>query len=363
MNQGLMHPLAASSFPNLLRLVAAYGCEAKYCPRLLYLMLMTFVRQPLMWATSARYARRITRQPIEPAPIFILGHWRSGTTHLQNLMSEDPQFGRVTLLQAAMPHEFLMLSDGMKKRLDGMMPSKRLMDNVPVAADIPWEEELALTAVGRMSFYHVSFFPKSMRRIFRDAVMFDGGKPELIELWKKQYVNFLRKVQFVQPGKCLLLKNPANTARLTQVRDMFPGARFIHLHRNPYKVFTSSVHLYSKAQEAWGLQDTSRQMVVEHVLESYPQLMNAYFEQRNGLTHDELVEVGFRSVQENPIGALSKIYSTLNIPGFDEAVPHFDAYLESQRNYKKNKLPLSEDEKQVVAARWGEIFERLGYPL
>jgi omega-hydroxy-beta-dihydromenaquinone-9 sulfotransferase len=358
-----MHPLVSSSLTNLVGLVRAYGCERQFVPRLLYLLLMTALRQPLTWTAAATYARRTRRQQIDPPPIFIIGHWRSGTTHLQNLMCRDPQFGRVTLLQAAMPHEFLLFGKAARRRLGRLLPSTRLMDNVPVAADVPWEEELALTAVCRLSFYHVSFFPRCMGRIFRDAVLFDGGNPTLIDEWRRHYLDFLRKVQFEQPGMRLLLKNPANTARVSLLREIFPGARFIHLHRDPYKVFASTVHLYLKAQEAWGLHNTSRDLVVEHVLESYPELMKAFFAQREGLEAGELVDVGFRSLQQDPIGTLSAIYERLELPGFDAAVGHFEDYLESQRAYQKNQLPLAGSERETVARRWGDVFECLGYPV
>lgn len=363
MNQNLLHPLVASSFANLVRLVATYGCEPRFAPRLAYLLLMTLLRQPLVWLAAAKYDRRTRDQTIEPSPIFIIGHWRSGTTHLQNLMSRDPELGGVTLLQAAMPHEFLMLPDAMKKRLGLMLPDRRLMDNVPVSADVPWEEELALTAVGRLSFYHVSFFPQCMERIFREAVLFENGDARLIATWKRQYIHFLQKIQFAQPGKRMLLKNPANTARISLLREMFPGARFIHLHRNPYKVFASSVHLYLQAQQAWGLQHTDRCLVVEHVLDSYPKLMHAYFAQREELADGELIEIAFRSVQEEPIETLACVYAKLGIEGFEAAVPHFEEYLESQRDYKKNDLPLAAEEKELVASRWKDIFKQLAYDI
>lgn len=362
MNQGLMHPLAASSFLNLLALVKAYGCDARFAPRLLYLMAVTLSRQPVMWAADAVYGRRLARQPIEPPPIFIIGHWRSGTTHLQNLLSCDPQFGRVTLLQAAMPHEYLLLPAFVKDRLGRMLPPRRLMDDVPVAADVPWEEELALTATSRLSFYHVSFFPRCMDRVFDEAVMLDGGDARRVAEWQRHYLAFLKKVQFLQPGLRLLLKNPANTARVGLLRRMFPGAQFIHIHRNPYKVFASSVHLYQKAQEAWGLHATSREAIVRHVLRIYPELMHAFFARRGELGDRELVELSFQSLQSDPLGTLQRIYRGLALPGFDAAAPRFQAYLESQRNYRKNNLPLSEPERDAVARRWGDIFEQLGYP-
>jgi len=360
MSQEVMHPLAASGVGNLVDLVRTYGCEPRFASRFARLLVLALAKTPLSWAAAAVYSGRTRRQTIAP-PLFIIGHWRSGTTHLQNLMSEDPQFGRVTLLQAAMPHEFLLLPAALKKRLGAMLPSKRLMDNVPVGADVPREEELALTAVGRLSFYHVSFFPQAMSRIFREAVLFNGGDARLVATWQRQYVDSLRQVQYVQPGRPLLLKNPANTARIQLLRAMFPGARFIHLHRNPYKVFTSSVHLYLSAQEAWGLQATDRRQVVEHVLASYPELMCAYFAQRESLRPEELLEVDFKSVQERPLETLAAIYRHFELPGFAAAVPRFQAYLEGQRDYRKNQLPLADDERRQVAERWGDIFARLGY--
>jgi hypothetical protein len=361
MSQTLMHPLIASSVTNLLAVMARFGCAPKYWPRACYLLLATLVRQPLIWLETVRYGRHIERQVIEPAPLFIIGHWRSGTTHLQNLMSRDPQFGRVSLFQAAMPHEFLSVPGSVRERLGRMLPEKRLMDNVPVAADVPWEEELALTAVGPLSFYHVSFFPHAMERVFNEAVMFDGGDADLVARWKRQYLHFLRKVQFVQPGMRLLLKNPANTARVSLLRDMFPGAQFIHIHRDPYKVFASSVHLYTRAQEAWGLQGTDRDRVARHILDSYPRLMHAFFEQREGLGEGDLVDISFRSLQEDPIGTLQAVYQQLNLDGFDAALPHFEDYLRTQRHYEKNHLRLRPGEREEVARRWEDVFERLGY--
>ncbi|NIL94317.1 MAG: sulfotransferase [Woeseiaceae bacterium] len=358
----LLHPLISSGFGNLVRLVAAYGCDARYAPRLAYLLLVTLLRQPVIWWEAARYGRRVREQRIVP-PVFIIGHWRSGTTHLHNVMAQDPQFGRVTLLQAGMPNDFLTLSRFAIKRVAGQLPDKRLMDDVPVYAAAPWEEEMALTSTGRMSFYHVSFFPRSMGRIFNEAVMFDGGDPALQATWKQQYLAFLRKVQFAEHDKPLLLKNPANTARITLLREMFPGARFVHIRRNPYKVYVSSIHLYLKAQEAWGLHKTSRESVAEQILDTYPQLMNAYFEQRGELREHELVEVRYKDLQDNPMELMASIYEQLDLPGFADAAPRFEAYLDSQRDYKKNVLPITPEEKALVAERWRPIFDKLGYPL
>ncbi len=362
LQHALLHPLISSSFTNLLHLILNYGCDARFVPRVLYLAVVTLLRQPVIWFEAARYGSRIRGQPLEP-PVIIVGHWRSGTTHLHNVMSEDPRFGTVTLLHAGMPNDFLTLAGIARRHLASQLPEKRLMDNVPVHATAPWEEEMALTSTGRMSFYHVSFFPRRMERIFSEAVMFDDGDPDLQATWEHQYLAFLRKIQFAQPGMPLLLKNPANTARLRPLRKLLPGAKFIHIHRDPYKVFVSTIHLYLKAQEAWGLQRPDRDRLVQHVLDSYPRLMRAYFADRGILDTDELVEVSFNDLQRDAMGTLARIYEQLQLPGFTEAAPRFEAYLDTQRDYRKNVLPIAADEKAEVAHRWSDIFEQLGYPV
>jgi len=357
----VLHPLTSSSFLNLVRLTASYGCQPRFVPRLLYLGLVCALRRPLAWLESARYGRAIRRQKIEPAPIFVVGHWRSGTTHLQNLLCQDPQFGRVTLLQAGMPHDFLVFPDKLLGRMQEMLPQTRLMDNVAVSADAPWEEEMALVSLSRLSFYHVSFFPREVEGIFREAVLLNGGDEETIERWQRHYLYFLKKVQLADPDRRLLLKNPANTARISVLRKLFPKAKFIHIHRDPYRVFTSTVHLYLKAQEAWGLHAVDRDHVVRHILESYPQLMTAYFEQRGALGEDELVEVSFHDLQQDPMRALATIYRQIGLEHYDAAAPLFSRYIEGQQNYSKNVLSLSDWERNEVSRRWRQVFDELGY--
>ena len=327
MKHRLLHPLTSSSLPNLAGLTAEYGCGPQYFPRLLYLGMMATLRSPLAWFESAKYENAIRNQSIDPAPLFIVGHWRSGTTYLQNLLSEDSQFGRVTLLQAAMPRDFLIFPKSLIGGLQRLLPRTRLMDEVTVSASAPWEEEMALVSSSRLSFYHVSFFPQAMKKIFDHAVLLNHGDKKVISQWQAEYSAFLKKVQLTQPGKRLLLKNPANTARVSLLKQMFPAAKFIHIHRNPFEVFASTVHLYMSTQKAWALQKMDREMIVNHVLETYPVLMEAYFEQRATLNQDELVEIGYDDLVSDPGTTLRTIYRGLDLDGYDRAVPHLSRYV------------------------------------
>ena len=50
------------------------------------------------------YQKRLANQPLKHDPVFILGHWRSGTTFVHNVLSCDKHFGYNTTYQTVFPH-------------------------------------------------------------------------------------------------------------------------------------------------------------------------------------------------------------------------------------------------------------------
>src|SRR5271165_4013636 len=53
----------------------------------------TFCHTLIRWMQEAILGRRIRKTQITQPPIFILGHWRTGTTLLHELLVLDPRFG------------------------------------------------------------------------------------------------------------------------------------------------------------------------------------------------------------------------------------------------------------------------------
>ena len=70
----------------------------------------------------------------------------------------------------------------------------------------------------------------------------DDWTPRERARWTHHFLMFLRKLSLFS-GKRPLLKNPYNTARLALLAELFPRARFVHIHRNPYTVYRSNAHL------------------------------------------------------------------------------------------------------------------------
>lgn len=93
---------------------------------------------------NRRYNKRLADKSIENAPVFILGHWRSGTTFVHNVLSQDKQFGYNTTYQTVFPHMMLFGQPVFKKMAAMAIPKKRPTDNMELKADQPQEEEFAL---------------------------------------------------------------------------------------------------------------------------------------------------------------------------------------------------------------------------
>lgn len=347
---------------NLIDCFREYGwpeARFRFWLRAFNLLWVSAVRTPLYQLEGWRVRERVEAQALAAPPVFIIGHWRSGTTHLHQLLSQDPQFGVVTLMQAAFPLDFLTSAGG--PLLAALLPPHRPMDAVTVTINSPWEEEMAMACFGPLSFFHAFFFPRHARRIYREAVHFDGIAPARVETWWNDYAYFLRKVQCEKPRQRLLLKNPANSARVAALRERFPGAKFIHIHRHPEDVHASTLLLHRKLEEAWALQDGDPTSMRETALENHADLLSACFAQTAEMPVQELIEVRLSDLEALPLPTLHAIYDQLQISGFDAASRHFTAYLEKLGTFPKNRHSPSEGERQSVRSSLRFVYERWGY--
>lgn len=356
------HPLLSTRFGTLLECFHEYGwpdARVRYWLRAFNLLWVCALRTPLHHLEAWRVRERVEAQALAAPPVFIIGHWRSGTTHLHQLLSQDPQFGFVSLMQAAFPLDFLT-SIG-QPLVAALLPSRRPMDAMTVTIGSPWEEEMAMACFGPLSFFHAFFFPRQGRRIYRAAVHFDGITAEQVAAWWRDYRYYLNKVQCAQPGRRLVLKSPAHSARVTALRQHFPGAKFIHLHRHPEEVYASALFLHRKLQEAWALQDCDRALLRETVLQNYADLMTACFAQTDGMPTRELVEVRMSELEASPLATLSSIYRQLELPDFDAARDRFADYLEKLGAFPKNRLSLSDEERNALRRTLQHVYDRWHY--
>lgn len=115
-----------------------------YWLRMLFITCMAFLNSLLGLIEWALYGSKIKQAVVNKRPVFVLGHPRTGTTHLFNLLTLDTlNFTFVSTFQAGFPAAFILL-DSIKGVLSGFVSKRRPMDNMSLSLDHPQEDELAL---------------------------------------------------------------------------------------------------------------------------------------------------------------------------------------------------------------------------
>ena len=234
------------------------------------------------------------------------------------------------------------------------------MDNVRQAPDSPTEDEFAVCAMTFLSPYVGWIFPR--RAEHYDRYMTFRGVPEReVGEWKQAFVLFLKKLTW-KYGKPLLLKSPPHTCRIKLLLGLFPDARFVHIHRNPFTVYQSTRHTFSRVLRITRLQGGSGYDAEGSVLRRYREMYDVFFEERGLIPEGRYCEVGFESLESDPIGTMRGVYEALRLPDFRGAEADLKAYMATISGYRKNSFPeLAPEKRGRIAVEWRRCFEEWGY--
>ena len=170
------------------------------------------------------YGRAIARTEIKEAPIFIIGHWRTGTTWLHELLILDEHHSYPTTYQCFDPNHFLLTEGFFKRWMRFLLPSKRPMDNMPAGWERPQEDEFGLCMLGQPSPYLTIAFPNQAPKC-PEFLDFQGVSPRALASWKHAFMRFLQTITFKDPRR-LVLKSPPHSCRIETLLEMFPRAPF-----------------------------------------------------------------------------------------------------------------------------------------
>ncbi len=331
------HPLMGVGLANLFRLFRLYGWpERGHRGKAFMFALSALARTPFELIDLIMVA--LKRKSVEPfeAPVFILGHWRSGTTHLLNIMSKAGRFAYISPFATALPGSFLSITRLFRPLLVKSLPKGRYIDGIPVEAESPQEDEIALSNVTLNSFFHALYFPKDFYETFNRGLFFDGVSADEVAEWSEKLQAFYLKLQIENPGKRLLIKNPVYTARVEEILKIYPGAKFIHIYRNPYKIFFSMRNFYQKLLAEFPLQEHALDNLDDHILSVYTRMMANLERDIAKIPDGHFIELKYEDFQENPLKELENIYEALDLGPFSEDKAAFEAYLHSVKGYKKN---------------------------
>lgn len=292
------------------------------------------VLNPLYTINKSEFSG-ITKPEIQ-SPVFIIGHWRSGTTFVHNLLSKDPQFGYCTTYQTVFPHLMLYGSSLFKRLAALCMPAARPTDSMELSIDQPQEEEFAIANMTHASFYHFWLFPSKMAQLRERYLLFDSATEAERQSFCNAVVQSMQIALHCQQKGRFLSKNPPHTARIKMLKKLFPDAKFIYLMRNPYTVFESSCNFFSKTLEAISLQQFSTAELESEILKTYCALYNRYNAEKSVIPKSDIVEVRFEDFEADPLNQTKRIYQSLNLGDFNSIQGIVKNYADSQKNFHKN---------------------------
>src|SRR5690606_31429064 len=158
-----------------------------------------------------------------------------------------------------------------------VFPKTRIMDNMSFGTGEPFEDEFAVCGTLRSPFL-IWVFPRWADHYQRYLAFQEVPEAELME-WKAALTHFYKKLTW-KYNRPLLLKSPPHTCRIRILLEMFPGARFVHIHRNPYTVFQSTKRQIEVSFHTTRLQNSDWQHVDSRIIQRYKIMYDVFFEER-----------------------------------------------------------------------------------
>ncbi|NIO20094.1 MAG: hypothetical protein GTN76_04960 [Candidatus Aenigmarchaeota archaeon] len=345
---------------NILR-SNSFAVSRNHIDKLLYLSSTAIVNSALSLLERYLFSGKISASDLVRPPLFVLGHWRHGTTFLHNLLVQDPSHTCPRFYQVMFPGYFLLPGlDRVIDRMNVAVPLKtRPMDNVKFGMYEPWEDEHSMAALTGMSPYIRYMFPRTQGREVNYRYPDFQSQAEQTR-WEKTFVRFLKRLNLIE-NRNIVLKSPPHTARIKTLLKLFPEAKFIHIIRHPYDVFPSTPKMWRDTLSFSTLQTVSQEEVVEIVLTTYEQIYRRYHQERSCIPQSNLIEIKFEDLEKDPIRMLDLIYYHLNLRDFRSLYPRVSNYLSRIGRYHKSEYKLNKTMKKLIKNRWSITFDTYRY--
>jgi hypothetical protein len=228
-----------------------------------------------------------------------------------------------------------------------------------VSFDHPQEDEFALVSMGAPTPMLRLAFPND-KPLCMEFLDMKGVSDRDLQRWQHAMLKFVRMQSYLK-DRPLVMKSPPHTGRIRYLSELFPGARFIHIVRDPYSLFPSTQRLWHALERVQALQFPRFEHLDELVFESFEKMYSGFDEQRESVDPSCLCDVRYEDLVRNPIDELRKIYEWLDLGDFGAVQGKVEDYLTERKSYQPTRHELDPESKEAIARRWGTYLERYGY--
>ncbi|MEL6180244.1 MAG: sulfotransferase, partial [Myxococcota bacterium] len=191
---------------------------------------------PLRALEGGLYNQAIKAHRLSAPPIFVVGHWRSGTSFMQTLLSVDPRWTTSTVYRSVFPDIYLLTEAWLKPWLNRGSRALRLPFEIQRSMDLDWdlvaEADVALCALGSAYAYSWGhLYPERFEQWLERLVL--NPDPDSQQRWLAHHDFLLRKLSFASGGKRVVSKSPGDMGRSAALLRQYPKACFVYIARDP----------------------------------------------------------------------------------------------------------------------------------
>ncbi len=262
----------------------------------------------------------IADHPIE-SPMVIVGLPRSGTTHLHNLISADPNMRSMQYwesLRPVLPPDEMPAPGETDPRMETtemalgfmneIMPLFKIMHEM--TATHVHEEIQLLAATFSTQLFEASFVVPDYRDWYLGTDQTDAYG----------YMKLLLQIMSVrrEPDKRWILKSPQHLEQVGPLMATFPDAKVIRTHRDPVKVTASMCTMvaYGKRSNYVGVDPVE---TGQYWLDRIEIMLRAVVRDRDLIPADQVIDSDFIGFMDDNIGRTKQLYAFADQP-FDDTV-------------------------------------------
>jgi len=266
----------------------------------------------------------IERQAV-PAPVFIVGLPRTGTTALSHLLAQDPDTRSLRVWESAQP----------------VPPPETATEHSDPRIEVATKQLEAMRQLSpRLAAMHEDtptgptenhdLLGMSFRTFHFEGMAF---LPGYVAWWLgcdmlPAYRLMKRTLQLLQwrcPPNRWLLKSPPDSFCLDAVLAVFPDARFVMTHRDPAAVLGSVCSLIATMYEMTGAPPSAARIGASE-LASWAEAMRRLLAVRGRIGEARFADVHFHELNADPLSTIAATYARLGLAWTPEAEGRVSAY-------------------------------------